>query len=134
MLLELTLRQAEKHRNMKSVGARLSYLMKRESMTQAVLANMLGVTSTGVSYWLNDKVAMPQVTAMALQVVFHVRWQWILSGTGEQKLELAVGLRPEEAEVLKVFSDCPSTERQRIISNLGAMIFLLNDTMRNAKG
>lgn len=65
-----------------SPGERLRTLRQHLGLTGQAIGNELSVTKTAVSYWEGDRVALPRSIALALEQLYGVSTQWLLTGTG----------------------------------------------------
>ena len=79
------------------------------------MAEIIGVSHPQVSHWLSGKNTMPQSTAMAVQAILGVRWQWLINGEGEMLLKDRPKLSDQEAELLDAFQQLPDKRREFIV-------------------
>lgn len=68
-----------------SFGKKIKLLMIDNNINGTKLANILGVTKTAISYWVNDK-ALPSIeTAVKLSEIFNVSLDYLLSKVKNDK-------------------------------------------------
>jgi transcriptional regulator with XRE-family HTH domain len=105
---------------------RLAEVLQDRDMTQNQLATAIGVTQGQISRWLSGRNSIPQVTAMAMQTVLGVRWQWIMNGSLPEYVDLDTAAEYAVSEFRNILRTLPEAQWSRIVANVRAMAELIN--------
>jgi len=75
------------------LGGRMRYLRRMLHLTQAELAETLGMSRSQLSMVENNTAGMSARTAVLIQKLFGLSRDWLLTGTGSIFLDWEMGVR-----------------------------------------
>ena len=113
-----------------SIGSRIKELRKAEGISQAKLAESIGVSAGNVGEWELGRSKPGADALVSLSRYFNVSTDWLLTGkaANTQKLEQISGgidLSPEEIELIAKYRLLSDRHKGRIEGHIDA---LLGDT------
>lgn len=103
-------------------GARLRELRQRLNLTQAELANKLGVSQSYVSDLERGKEKPSDTLLYLIAALFHVRLEWLIEGKGEVFVDIHEAIE----NLMKVYEDADKFAVIEDILKAGKSVSLLN--------
>lgn len=115
-----------------TINERIKYFRKEKKLNQKQLAEMLGITQSGVSYMEQNGSTVADSSIKTICSVYGLNEEWLRNGTGPMYIEPDVfslddfckqhEATPQELEAIKAYFELPPDIRKYLIKHFSSRL------------
>ena len=105
-----------------TIGSRIKKARQAQGLSQAELADTLGITRSACSQWESDEGTGPRRERLErLADLLGVSYEWLATGRDQVREEPPLYLNTEQQELLQRFKSLSPRQRQALLAFLRTM-------------